>query len=289
MVCIPPIPDLDEHAPVLKQFRNHAPDSDVDAVHLTWTPRFVKMGETEGAVLLLHGGAHIAGSTETHRWFAWRLARAAGQCFSLHYSLAPARPFPSALRDSTTAYLRMIDPPLPTNGNTSPITPTPLPPSKIVLAGDSAGGNLVLATLLTLRESGIPLPAGAVLFSPWLDLSHSLGSQTECVHDYLPDGHRDPFLVNEKRLTYYAPNSLLSNPYVSPLFADPHDLPPLLVTCGSAERLRDDALLFAWRANTRGGRVALECYEDMVHVFQVRSKSGKCYSVSRGGSPWCPE
>ncbi|KXS19847.1 hypothetical protein M427DRAFT_52695 [Gonapodya prolifera JEL478] len=276
---VEPRMDLDKRVPRLEQFKDHAPDGPVEAIDLAWSGNVTDTSDdarTTGTALFFHGGAHVAGSTETHRWFAWRLARAAGRCLSVHYSLSPSRPFPHALRDALTSYLYLIDPPVPTSSSTSPLTPTAVPPSQIILAGDSAGGNLTLSTLLAIRDAGLPLPAGGVAFSPWLDLTHSLGSQTSNVWDYIPDGHRDPTLVSEGRLHHYAPNPLLSHPYVSPLFAPVSSLsglPPVLVTCGSAERLRDDSLLFAVRANEADGNVVLECYEDQLHVFQMFARA----------------
>lgn len=121
--------------------------------------------------MLVHGGAYYWGSINTHRYTIWRHARKMhGRCFAINYRKAPQYPFPCAIQDCLAAYLYLVNPP--------PGAPhLPVDPKSIVLAGDSAGGGLCLALLQILRDTpGLKLPAGAVLLSPWSDLTHSFPS-----------------------------------------------------------------------------------------------------------------
>ncbi|KAK4057569.1 hypothetical protein OIO90_001214 [Microbotryomycetes sp. JL221] len=121
-------------------------------------------------VLYIHGGAHLFGSINTHRYQIWRYARKiGGRAFAVKYRLSPQYPFPCALQDCLAAYLYLIRPP-------PGVKHKPIDPSKLVVAGDSAGGGLTLALMTMLRDSGLPMPAGMVLISPWVDLTHSFPS-----------------------------------------------------------------------------------------------------------------
>jgi acetyl esterase/lipase len=202
-------------------------------------------------VLHFHGGGHIAGSLAFGRALCARVGGAAGaSVVSVDYRLAPEHPFPAALDDATAAYRALID------GGVAP--------GRLVLFGDSAGGGLAYATLLALRTTGDPLPAGAALVSPWVDLELTGESiRTKAAEDpvltpaflelgvasYLPDGTDD----------------LLA----SPLREDPSGLPPLLVLAGTAEILLDDAVRLAERATAAGVDVTLEVGEDLVHVWPI--------------------
>ncbi|GAA5905176.1 uncharacterized protein JCM6883_006308 [Sporobolomyces salmoneus] len=120
--------------------------------------------------LYLWGGAYFFGSINTHRYVMWRIARKmGGRVFSVKYRLAPQFPFPCALQDALSAYLYLIRPPPGAKHR-------PVDPSKIVIAGDSAGGGLSLALLCMIRDAGLPAPAGGILLSPWCDLTHSFPS-----------------------------------------------------------------------------------------------------------------
>ncbi len=124
-------------------------------------------------LLYIHGGAYFWGSINSHRYVIWRLARKmGGRAFSINYRLAPQYPFPCGLADALAAYLYLIRPPPGAKHR-------PVDPAKITLAGDSAGGGLVLALLCLIRDSGVPAPAGAMLISPWCDLTHSMPSILE--------------------------------------------------------------------------------------------------------------
>lgn len=246
-------------------------------------------------ILYMHGGAYFFGSVETHRYQLQRHARKLkGRVFAPNYRLAPQFPFPCALHDCLAAYLFLLK---------------TYDPSEIIFSGDSAGGGLVLSVLCTLRDRGLPLPAGGILISPWVDLTNSFPSvAADNPLDYLPpsgfrhkpsrawpppnvdeilaikEGARkkkaaatgdpekqipdeeDPDVVRAKAETIscvvdsqkielknqihmYATNQMLSHPLVSPI-AQPSlgGLPPLFISCGSGEMLRDEQIYVAHKA-----------------------------------------
>ncbi len=207
----------------------------------------------EGVILYLHGGGYCIGSIGSHRGVAGRLALASGcQVVTLDYRLAPEHPFPAAVEDATAAYRELLA------AGTSP--------SKMAIAGDSAGGGLTISSLLALRAEGTPLPAAAVCLSPWLDLT-----QSSPAYDRLGDA--DP-MVSKDGL------DLLADAYVgagdrrteliSPLFAeDLGGLPPVMIEVGTAEVLLDDSVQFAERLRAAGGEVILTVWPEMIHVFQM--------------------
>jgi len=215
-----------------------------------WTKS--KQGAQDGGVLFyLHGGGFVIGSPRSHRLMVAHLARLSGvPALSVDYRLAPEHPFPAALEDALEAYRWLLK--------------SGVSPDKIVFGGDSAGGNLVLAALLALRDAGEPLPAGAVCLSAVTDLTGSVESQRS------PSWH-DPLLPPEAStwLDDYAAGADRSQPLLSPLWGDLHGLPPLLLQVGTDELLRDDSVLFAEKASQAGVSVELQVFEGMWHVFQM--------------------
>ncbi|KAJ3972558.1 hypothetical protein EV361DRAFT_904837 [Lentinula raphanica] len=143
----------------------------------------LRMQHLEPVLLYVHGGGFSWGSINTHRYQIIRYARKIrGRAFAVNYRKAPQYPFPCPLHDVISSYLYLIRPP---NGARHDA----VSPSKIVMAGDSAGGNLCLTALTVLRDMGIPMPAGAVLISPWVDLTHSFPSimhntKTDIIPEY---------------------------------------------------------------------------------------------------------
>jgi len=215
--------------------------------------RFMPAGApSEAVILYFHGGAYSIGSSLSHAELTARLAEAAGlTVFSLDYRRAPEDPFPAAPSDCLAAYQGVLD--------------AGFKAGKIALAGDSAGGCLVLATLLQIRERGLDLPAAGACISPWIDLTHSGGS----FRDRAP---RDPFLKPEMlefSATLYLDGASRKDPLASPLFADLSGLPPLLLQVGSEEILFDDAARLAEAAHNVGVQVELEAWEDMFHVWHM--------------------
>jgi acetyl esterase/lipase len=228
--------------------------ADADGVPVEWT-RASEGGQagTRGTLLYLHGGGYFEGSIATHRRLVASLCLAAGvRGLSVDYRLAPEHPFPAAVDDAVAAYRWLIGP-----GGEDP--------SRVVVAGDSAGGGLSAALLVALRDAGGPLPAGAYLISPWTDLA-STGDSIKTRAEV--DPMIDP--SDTKRITaYYAPDGNLTDPLVSPLYADLSGLPPLLVHVGDWEVLLDDAVRFAARARSAGVAVESEVWPDAFHVFQM--------------------
>ncbi|POW15673.1 hypothetical protein PSTT_01904 [Puccinia striiformis] len=197
-------------------------------------------------MLYIHGGAYYFGSVNTHRYCIWRYARKmGGRAFAVNYRLAPQYPFPCALADCLAAYLYLIRPP--ENAKHRPIDP-----SKIVIAGDSAGGGLSLALLTLLRDVGLPMPAGAVLISPWVDLTHSFPSiMTNADTDIIP-----PYGFMHQPSVLWPPPSLknaispsnpdVSEPQPTPSTSEsqaPHpaqDLNPFKLKISSELKIRND-------------------------------------------------
>ncbi len=206
-------------------------------------------------ILYLHGGGYVTGSINTHRAMVARIARVSkAKALLLDYRLAPEHPFPAAVEDATAAYRWLL-----AQG---------FVPNKIVIAGDSAGGGLALATLAALRKSNDPMPAAAVPISPWTDLEGTGESiKTRAAKDPMVQGND---LVPMAQL-YYAKHDP-KDPLVSPLHADFHGFPPLLIQVGDAEVLLDDSTRVAERAKAAGVKVDLEVWDDMVHVWHVFAK-----------------
>ena len=205
-----------------------------------------------GLLLYLHGGAYVMGSCATHRRLVSHIARAAGiRALLPEYRLAPEHPFPAALEDSVDLYRSLLR-----DGHA---------PQDIVIAGDSAGGGLALATLLALRDAGDKLPAGACLLSPWLDLAGSGESlTTRATRDPWFDPSDMPMVA-----AYYCSADRLHEPLVSPVYADLSGLPPLYIQVGSDEILLSDSTRAADMVRAAGGEVEIEIWPGMWHVFQA--------------------
>lgn len=204
------------------------------------------------AVLYLHGGAYVAGSINTHRAHVSHMSSVTGaRGLAVDYRLAPEHPFPAAVEDATGAYRWLLS--------------EGIPPSSIVVAGDSAGGGLTVATLVALRDAGDPLPAAGVCISPWTDLACSGASMVS-------RAAVDPMVQRAHLLRAagaYLRDASPATPLASPLHANLRSLPPLLIHVGTSETLFDDATLFAERAAAAGVDVTLECWDDMIHVWHL--------------------
>lgn len=204
------------------------------------------------AVLFLHGGGFAIGSSESHAELAARLAGAAGaRALVIDYRLAPEHPHPAAVEDAVSAYRFLLA------GGAAP--------SRLAVAGDSAGGGLALATLVALRDRGLPLPAAAVCFSPWTDLEVTGASITGNAgkDPLIPDGGL-PLMAS-----LYLAGADARAPLASPLHADLAGLPPLFLQVGTDEVLLDDARRMAERARAAGVQVVLDEWEGMIHGFQA--------------------
>ncbi len=221
---------------------------DAGGVPAEWvtTPESVE----ERVIYYLHGGGYVVGSVNTHRELASRLARAAkARGLIIGYRLAPENPFPAAVEDAVAAYLWLVS--------------SVVDPARVVIAGESAGGGLTVATLLALRDAGEPLPAAAVCISPWVDLE-CLGESIVTKADVDPLLQRDSLLMMART---YLGDADPRAPLASPIHADLTGLPPLLIQVGTAEVLLDDARRLAERAEAAGVEVVLEPWEDMIHMW----------------------
>jgi acetyl esterase/lipase len=207
---------------------------------------------SDRAVLYLHGGGYVIGSIRTHRELAGRISAASGaRCLVIDYRLGPEHPFPAAVEDAVAAYRWMIA--------------AGFQPGKLAIAGDSAGGGLSVATLLALRDAGVPLPATGVCISPWVDLEGTGESMTtKAAED--PMVQREP-LIQMAQL--YLAGADPRNPLAAPLWGELRGLPPLLIQVGSAETLLDDSTRLAQRAREAGVEVELETWPDMIHVWHA--------------------
>lgn len=207
-------------------------------------------GAKDGVVLYLHGGAYALGSVNVHREFLSRLAKTCrAGVLAINYRLAPEHPYPAALEDALTAFNWLI-----TQG---------YDPAKIVIAGDSAGGGLTIATLVSLRDQGQLLPACAVCISPWVDLFSA----------YEKDEKVDDPILNAEILgmytRYYTGEHNPKNPLISPIFADLRGLPPLLIHAGTNEILLNQIKDFYDKARQADIDITLETWPGLFHVFQI--------------------
>ncbi|MCH9693398.1 MAG: alpha/beta hydrolase [Gammaproteobacteria bacterium] len=207
---------------------------------------------TKGKLILyLHGGAYIVGGCDMHRQMVSHLARAANvQVLLPEYRLAPEHKYPAGLEDAIGIYRSLLN-----DGWQA---------SDIMLAGDSAGGGLSVATLLALRDAGDELPAGAVLMSPFLDVTASGETmQTRAAQDPWFHPEHVPVIAE-----YYCEEHQRRDAYVSPVFANAEGLPPIYIQVGNDEILLSDSTRFAENVRQAGGDVELDIWPDMWHVFQ---------------------
>ncbi len=206
---------------------------------------------SQGTLLYLHGGGYFACSPSTHRPITGGFARRGFQVFAPDYRLAPEHPFPAAVEDAVAAYRGLLE------GG--------VPPNRLTVAGDSAGGGLALALLISLRDAGVPLPAAAVAFSPWTDLLATGETiKTNSRRDAM--FHGDGF---ERVTVPYLAGQDPRHPLASPLYADLQGLPPLLLHTGSYEVLLDDSTRFVARAKDAGVDATLRTWPVVPHVWQL--------------------
>ncbi len=208
-------------------------------------------GESAGTLLYLHGGGYFACSPQTHRPITGGLARRGFNVFAPDYRLAPEHPFPAAVHDAVAVYRGLIADGVPAN--------------KLVVGGDSAGGGLSLAMLISLRDAGDPLPAAGILFSPWTDLA---GTGVSMVRNHRRDA-MFPGKGMEKVAGPYLNGADPRTPLASPLYAPLQGLPPLEIHVGSHEVLLDDSTRLAERAIAAGCSVTLKTWPVVPHVWPL--------------------
>jgi acetyl esterase/lipase len=209
--------------------------------------------QPDKAILYFHGGGFRLGSVCSHRDLIARIADASRcRVLAINYRLAPEHRFPAPVEDAVAAFSWMLD--------------QGLKPENIAFAGDSAGGNLVLAAMLSLRERGLPLPAAGALMSPWTDLA-ATGASYVSRTDADPIHQRPMILALAKN--YLGDGGDPCHPLVSPLYADLTGLPPLLIQVGDRETVLDDSAMFTKKARAAGVDVELQVWDGMIHVFQM--------------------
>ena len=203
-------------------------------------------------LLYLHGGGYMVGSPTTHRHMVQQLCHLANmRALVIDYRLAPENPFPAAIEDAEQSYDWLL-----AQG---------IDPSKLFVAGDSAGGGLTLALMQRLKQAGKALPKALALLSPWTDLTMSGISISERAdRDDMIDPARIPLAVD-----FYRGDAPADDPLISPLFADFADFPPMFVQVGSEEVLYDDSARLVERARQAGCSARLQIWPDMPHVHQI--------------------
>jgi len=223
---------------------------DADGVPAEWQ---IVPGAAEDRVMLyFHGGGWVFGSVYDHRPITVALGKVTKmRVLSVNYRLAPEHPYPAGLQDCMKAYQWLLR--------------QGFKPSNIIIAGDSAGGNLTLTTILNLRDNGIPLPKGAVCFSPSTTLDTFDPSH----------GETDPILA-DIGIFWWIPAYLgienpvdPKNPLVSPLLGDLQGFPPVLVQATPLEILFEQAQQFVERAKATGVDATLQTWDGMIHAWQL--------------------
>jgi len=204
------------------------------------------------AILYLHGGGYVIGSLDSHRHLAAEAGRAArSRTLAVDYRLAPEHPFPAPVEDTMAAYRYLLDSGIGAN--------------RIALAGDSAGGGLVVAALLAIRDGGLPLPACGWCISPWVDME-ALGQS------FSERSAADPTVQKatiEMMAQWYLGDADPRHPHAAPIHGDLTGLPPLLIQVGASETLLDDSLALARKAGAADVVVDLQIWPEMIHVWHL--------------------
>lgn len=214
---------------------------------------FIPPNENGSIILYFHGGGYVYGSVKTHGRLIGELACAtSSRILALDYRLAPKHPQPAAIEDACKAYRYLLK--------------SCISPKRIVFAGDSAGGGLVVSSLIALRDAEDVLPAAGVCISPWVDLT--------CSDDSFHSNSRYDPVTKEACLV--AASAYLNGadpriPEASPMFANLGGLPPLLIHAGELEVLHDQIYKFSELVKTAGVDTTLHVYKDMVHVWHMFS------------------
>ncbi|HTX09757.1 MAG TPA: alpha/beta hydrolase [Solirubrobacteraceae bacterium] len=204
-------------------------------------------------LLCMHGGGFIGGSIYSHRKLFAHLAKAArARALVFEYRLAPEHIHPAPLDDALTAYRWLLD--------------QGIDPAHVAFAGDSSGGGLALTTQLRAREVGLPLPAAALLISPWVDMQQSGESYKS---NWASDAFFYKELVDGLASMFLGPDGNATDPLASPLYADLTGLAPMSIQVGGDETLLDDSRSLADRACAAGVEVELAIFPGQQHTFQM--------------------
>jgi monoterpene epsilon-lactone hydrolase len=224
--------------------------TEIKGIHAEWIAH--ENASAEKVVLYLHGGGYVSGFLPSYYLMCATLSDVTGARVLLpDYSLAPESVFPAALEDALSVYVWLLE-----KGFSA---------ENILIAGDSAGGGLTLATTLALRDEGRALPRGLVLLSPWTDLTFSGDSHKT--------NAKNSVILHPENLHLWAKSYIAHadprTPHISPAFADMMNFPPMLIQVGAEEVFLDDARMVAERAISAGVDVTLSAYEKMWHVWQT--------------------
>jgi len=214
----------------------------------TWT----EAADPARVVLYLHGGGYVFGSILSHRHLVAEIGRASGsRTLAIDYRLSPENPFPAAVDDALASYRFLLE--------------QGFEPRHIALAGDSAGGGLVVSTLVAIKEAGLPQPACGWLISPWVDMEAS--GET-----FVSRADADPMVKREIIVNFaqaYLNGADPRSPFASPIYADLRGIAPLLIHVGASEVLLDDSLKLARTVGAADVSVRLEIWPEMVHIWHV--------------------
>lgn len=206
----------------------------------------------DAAILYLHGGGYVIGSLDSHRHLVAEAGRAAGcWALALDYRLAPEHPFPAAVDDAVAGYRYLLG--------------RGIEPGRIAIAGDSAGGGLVVAAMVAIRDAGLPQPGCGWCISPWVDME-AIGDTMTSKADSDPTVQKAGIL-DMARL--YLNGADPRSPLAAPLYADLAGLAPLLIQVGAAETLLDDAIRLAKAAGAADVYVDLQIWPEMIHVWHL--------------------
>lgn len=235
----------------------YADEFDVELIDMKdFTMEFLKRKDStsDKVILQLHGGGYVGAMRNAYRTFSGLYSEVGKgiSVLTVDYRVAPEHPYPAALEDAITAYKYLL-----MSGYSD---------DQIIVAGDSAGGGLAMVLAMYLRDHNEGKPLGLVCMSPWTDLTASGPS-------YDDNYEIDPLFGNTREsLIYdssYIGDSDPKDPYISPLFGDFDNLPPMLIQVGSYEMLLSDSVSAAAKAKDAGVKVRLSVYEGMFHVFQM--------------------
>lgn len=221
----------------------------INSVEIDWI--HPKQSRNDTVIIYLHGGGYAIGDSSCYQEVSSRLTQATGASVAIvNYRLAPENPFPAALDDSVAIFSGLLQ--------------RGLSPAHIAFVGDSAGGGLVLSTLMKLKQLDKPQPACAICFSPWTDLAQTGASNRDTeIHDPLVNTD----VLAEMASMYAGSNT--THPLASPLYGEYEGLPPLQIHVGTREILRDDARRFYHKAKAHG--VNIELFEEpgLIHIWPV--------------------
>lgn len=220
---------------------------DINGIKAEWMRSNEKKDQ---AILYFHGGGLVLGSIRAHRGIVAKFVKASQvPALVFDYALAPENPFPKGLNDCLAAYDYLLE--------------TGVSSDKIIFMGDSGGGNLVLTTLLALKEKNRALPAGAIALSPWTDLKNTSPS-------YIENAEKDELTWKNSQTVfsrYYCAGHDSGDPLISPVYGDLKGLPPILLFVGGDELMRDDSVRFAENAESAGVEVSLTIGQGLFHCY----------------------